>query len=88
MEFKYKTSFSSFVKSLVPEEKDMYLSLASLADIGDFIPDIDTNKDFDLLPIAFNSFVANRVNKNGDVVDTETALSIAEHFVNKTINIK
>ena len=88
MEFKYKTSFSSFVKSLVPEEKDMYLSLASLADIGDFIPDIDTNKDFDLLPIAFNSFVANRVNKNGDVVDTETALSIAEHFVNKPINIE
>ena len=88
MDFKYKTSFSAVVRSLVAEEKAMYLSLASLANIGDFIPDVDTDKDFDLLPIAFNSFVANRINKNGDVVDTETALSIAEHFVNKPINIE
>ena len=44
-EFKYTTSFSSVIKALIPEDKDKYLAMASLVDIGDFIPDIDTNKD-------------------------------------------
>jgi len=87
-DFKYKTIFSSTIRPLVPEEKDKYLALASLADIGDFIPDIDTNENVDLLPIAFNACVVNRVNKNGDVIDTETAEKIYENFINKPINIE
>jgi hypothetical protein len=87
-DFKYKTIFSSTIKPLVSEEKDKYLALASLADIGDFIPDIDTNENVDLLPIAFNACVVNRVNKNGDVIDTETATKIFENFINKPINIE
>ena len=87
-DFKYTTIFSSTVKPLVSEEKDEYLAMASLVEVGDFIPNVDTSKNIDLLPIAFNACVANRVNKNGDVVDTKTALSIAEHFVNKPINIE
>lgn len=88
MNLKHKTSFSSQIKSIIPEEKDKYLSLASLVNIGDFIPDIDIEHNVDLLPIAFNAFVANRVNKNGDVIDTETAVAIYEHFLNKPINIE
>jgi hypothetical protein len=87
-EFKYKTSFSSRIKSVVSEERDKYLSLANLVNIGDFIPDIDTEANVDLLPVAFNAFVANRVNKNGDVIDTKTALDIYENFLNKPINIE
>ena len=87
-DFKYKTIFSSTIKPLVSEEKDKYLALASLADIGDFIPDIDIEANVDLLPIAFNAFVANRVNKNGDVIDTDTAIAIYENFLNKPINIE
>ena len=87
-DFKYKTIFSSTIRPLIPEEKDKYLALASLADIGDFIPDIDTNENVDLLPIAFNACVVNRVNKNGDVIDTETAAKIYENFINKPINIE
>ena len=87
-EFKYTTIFSSTVKPLVSEEKDEYLAMASLIEIGDFIPDIDTSKNIDLLPIAFNACVANRVNKNGDVVDTSTALTIAKDFINKPINVE
>ena len=87
-DFKYKTIFSSTIRPLVPEEKDKYLALASLADIGDFIPDVDTNENVDLLPIAFNACVVNRVNKNGDVIDTETAAKIYENFINKPINIE
>jgi len=87
-DFKFKTSFSSTVKPLVSEEKDKYLALASLVDIGDFVPDIDMDKNVDLLPVAFNACVANRVNKNGDVIDTKTAKEICEGFINKPINIE
>lgn len=87
-EFKYITSFSSTLKPLVSEEKDQYLAMASLMEIADFIPDIDTNKDVDLLPIAFNACVANRVNKNGDVIDNATSVKIYKNFINKPINIE
>lgn len=85
---KYVTIFSSEVKPVVSEEKDKYLALASLIDLEKFVPKVDTDKDVDLLPIAFNAFVANRVNKNGDVINTETALSMYENFKNKPINIE
>ena len=85
---KYVTIFSSEVKPVVSEEKDKYLALASLVDLEKFVPKVDTDKDVDLLPIAFNAFVANRVNKNGDVINTETALSMYENFKNKPINIE
>ena len=85
---RYVTIFSSEIKPIVSEEKDKYLALASLIDLEKFFPDIDTEKDIALLPIAFNAFVANRVNKNGDVINTETALSMYQNFKNKPINIE
>ena len=88
-EFPHKSIFTSIaVKSLVSEEKDKCLALASLVDIGKFIPNIDTAKNIDLLPVAFNACVINRVNKNTDVVDTETAIAMYKEFVNKPINIE
>lgn len=87
-DFQYKTSFSFTIKPLISEEKDKYLALASLIQIGNFIPDIDTDKNVDLLPVAFNACVVNRVNKNGDVIDAETALAIYKNFINKPINIE
>ena len=86
--YKHTTIFSSHLKPLVSEEKDKYLAMASLENIGKFIPDIDTEKEIDLLPVAFNACVANRVNKNGDVIDTETAINICKSFVNKQINLE
>ena len=86
--FKYTTSFSSTLKPLVSEEKDQYLAMASLMEIADFIPDVDTGKDVDLLPVAFNACVANRVNKNGDVIDNATSVKIYKNFINKPINIE
>jgi len=73
---------------MVSEDKDKYLSLASQLDIEKFIPGIDTEKEIDLLPVAFNACVANRVNRNGDVIDTATALEIHKSFINKPINIE
>ena len=86
--FKYKTTFSSSIRPMVSEEKDKHLALASLVDVGTFLPEVDAEKNMDLLPIAFNAFVVNRVNKNGDVIDTETALASYKSFVNKPINIE
>lgn len=85
---KFTTIFSSEIKPLVSESKDEFLSLAALEQIGEFIPDVDTDKNIDLLPVAFNACVVNRVNKNGDVVDTESALAMHEYFTNKPINIE
>ena len=86
--FKYSSIFSSTVKPVVSEEKDKYLSLASAVDLEEFIPKVDAEKEVDLLPVAFNAFVANRVNKNGDVIDTDTSIAIHESFINKPINIE
>ena len=86
--FKYTTIFSSEIKALVSEDKDKYLAMASLMEVADFIPDVDTNKDVDLLPVAFNACVANRVNRNGDVIDNATAVKIYKNFINKPINIE
>jgi hypothetical protein len=86
--FKYTTSFSSAVKPLISEERDKYLASASLEEIGNFIPNVDTDKNIDLLPIAFNACVVNRANRNGDVIDTETAISVYKDFINKPINIE
>ena len=87
-DYKFTTIFSSTIKPLVSEEKDKYLALASLVDVGNFIPNVDTDKDVDLLPVAFNAFVTNRVNKNDDVIDTTVAKDIYKNFINKPINIE
>ena len=86
--YKYTTTFSSVVKPVVSEEKDKYLALASMVQLEKFLPEVDVEKNVDLLPVAFNAFVANRVNKNGDVVDTETAVAMYDNFINKPINIE
>jgi len=88
MSFKYITTFSSVLKPLVSEEKDKYLALASLAEVGSFIPNVDTEKNVDLLPVAFNAAVVNRVNRNGDVIDSLTALASYKDFINKPINFE
>jgi hypothetical protein len=86
---KFSTIFSNLkIRPIVSEEKDKYLSVASLNKLRKFLPEIDTNENVDLLPVAFDACVVNRVNKNGDVIDGETAAKIAKNFINKPINIE
>lgn len=86
---KFNTIFSNIhIKPVVSQEKDKYLSLASISQLKKYIPDIDLNENVDLLPIAFDACVVNRVNKNGDVIDSATAAKIAKNFINKPINIE
>jgi len=88
MKFEFSTTFSSLIRPLVSEEKDKYLSLASLIDVGNFIPEVNAESNMDLLPVAFNACVVNRVNKNGDVIDSSIATEVYKNFINKPINIE
>jgi hypothetical protein len=88
-ETKFLTSFSNIkIRPVVSEEKDKYLSVASLEKLRKFIPNIDLKSNIDLLPVAFDACVVNRVNKNGDVIDASTAVKIAKNFINKPINVE
>lgn len=86
-QFKYKTSFSSVLHCLVDNEKDKLLSEASLDSLKTIIPKEFQNVS-DLLPVAFNACVVNRVNKNDDAIGTDIALSIYKQFTHKPINIE
>jgi len=88
MQFPYTSKGEAVIKSLVSEEKDKLLAVASLAELGKYIPDIDAATNVDLLGIAFNALVANRFNKNDDVSDSETSVALAKLFVRKPINIE
>lgn len=85
--FKYTSIFASAVKCVVSEEKDMYLSKASLDELKKSIPNLPSNNEA-FMPVAFPAFVANRVNKNDDVIDTKTALAIYQKFINNPTNIE
>jgi hypothetical protein len=85
---KYNAFFESLIRPLVSAEKDKYLALASLEQVKKHIPEVDTETNIDLLPIAFNAAVINRINKNGDVIDTETAVALYKTFINKPINVE
>ena len=87
LDFKYKSTFASAVKCAVSEEKDLILAKASLDELKKSIPDFPQNNDA-FLPVAFPAFVANRVNKNDDVIDTKTALAIYQKFIHNPTNIE
>jgi len=87
--YQFESIFANIkIRPVVSEEKDKYLSVASLDKLRKFLPEINTEDNIDLLPVAFDACVVNRVNKNGDVIDGETAAKIAKNFVNKPINIE
>ena len=89
--FKYTSSFeSSVVASCVEGSCQPFgISEASLDNLRPLIPeDVDLSKNIDLLGVAFNAAVVNKFNKNGDGINTETALDISEYFINKPTNIE
>lgn len=85
--FKHKATFASVLKCVPDADKNLNLSRASVQDLKAIIP-ADAGTFEDLLPIAANACVVNMVNKNGDVIDTATAISIYKNFLNKHINVE
>jgi hypothetical protein len=82
----FRQIFASVIRSVVSEEKDKLLAIASMQELSTFIPNIDLQKNIDLLPIAFDACVINRGNKNGDLIDTNTALATYKTFIHKFID--
>jgi phage shock protein A len=86
--FKYICKFSESVVASSPKSEQIE-SLASVESLRDLIPeDIDFGKNIDLVGVAFNGAVANMFNKNGDGIDTETAIAIKDYFIHKPTNIE
>lgn len=85
-QFKYKTSFSSVIRCIVDEEKSKCLAIAALHDLKGIIPE-SIRGEPDLLAICGNAFTPNLANKNGDVIDTVTALKVYKSFIHRPINV-
>ena len=89
--FKYTSSFKSTVSASCVEGSctPFGISQASLDHLRPLIPeDVDLSKNIDLLGVAFNAAVVNKFNKNGDGIDTKTAIAIKDYFINKPTNIE
>ena len=87
-EYKYTTTFEA---DILPCEigNSSFISQASLQNLESMIPDgIDFDENIDLLGVAFNAAVVNRFNKNGDGIDSETAIAYTKNFIHKPTNIE
>ena len=86
--YKYTATFASEVKAS-EEPADAMFSAASLDSLKDLVPDeIDLDKNIDLIGVAFNAAVVNTFNKNGDGINTESALAISDYFIHKPCNVE
>ena len=87
--FLYKTSFENIVTASVNFDKNILLSQASLEPLKTLIPStVNLDKNVDLVGAAFNAAVVNRFNKNGDGIDTNTAIAFKKYFIHKPTNIE
>lgn len=88
-EFKYTTRFDFPIKTVYASEHGQYISEASLKELKTLASDHATIKsNYDLLYNVFNAAVVNRVNKNDDAIDSETAVAIYKHFIHKPCNLE
>ena len=88
MDYKYTTTFESVLLACEINESSL-ISKASLETLAPLLPkDIDYEGNIDLLGVAFNAAVVNKFNKNGDGMDTATAVKYTDNFVHKPTNIE
>ena len=88
MDYKYTTTFESPILACEINESSL-ISQASLDNLAPLVPtDIDYDSNIDLLGVAFNAALVNKFNKNGDGMDTSTALKYTKNFVHKPTNIE
>jgi hypothetical protein len=88
--FPFETVFASDpVRVFLPENDDINVAKAGIDSLKPFLDSsIDLEKNYDLIGVAFNAFVVNRANKNGQVISTDVALSSVENFKFKPMNIE
>jgi hypothetical protein len=88
--FPFQTIFASDpIRVFLPQETDINIAKAGIDSLKPFLDSsIDLEKNYDLIGVAFNAFVVNRANKNGQVISTDVALSSVENFKFKPMNIE
>ena len=87
--FLYKTKFENIVTASLNFENNALLSVASLEPLKSLIPSsVNLDKNIDLVGAAFNAAVVNKFNKNGDGIDTNTAIAFKKYFIHKPTNIE
>ena len=87
--FQYKTRFDNIVTASLNFDNNVLLSQASLEPLKGLMPDsVNLEKNVDLVGAAFNAAVVNKFNKNGDGIDTNTAIAFKEYFIHKPTNIE
>lgn len=87
--FKYKTEYNFDVFATTDLENDLQISTASLENLRPFIPkSIDLDRNVDLVGAAFNAAIVNKFNRNGDGIDSKTAVDLIDYFIHKPTNIE
>lgn len=88
--FRYSTKFSSSLESSASGAREhLNYCQASLDKLSPLVPvEVDLEKNVDLLGVAFDAAVVNSFNKNGDGIDSATAVAIKDYFIHKPTNIE
>ena len=88
MDYKYTTTFQAPLISCEISDASL-ISKASLENLEPLVPDnINYDENVDLMGVAFNAAVINQFNKNGDGMDTSTAIKYTDKFIHKPTNIE
>lgn len=88
MKHKYTTTFDFEVKAC-QEIAGFDISQANIENLRGLIPNsVNLEKNIDLMGVAFNAAVVNEFNKNGDGINTKTAIEAVQQFVHKPTNIE
>jgi len=85
---KYTTVFAATnLKVYNPDEQDKFIARASYENVKKYLPDIDFEKNYDLLGVSFGGYISSRANLNGQIVSGRCAKNLAPLFVHKFIDI-
>jgi hypothetical protein len=85
---KYTTTFEFEVRAC-EEIAGINISSANIQNLKSLIPSsVDLEKNIDLMGVAFNAAVVNEFNRNGDGIDTKTAIESVQQFIHKPTNIE
>ena len=81
-------TFACKIQPVPSAEKNRYVAMASMDQLRKFLPNVDVEKNYDILPVAFQGFNVNIFNKNDDGVDSAGAVAFYKSFIGKPINLE
>lgn len=87
--YKYTTVFAATnFRIYDPLSEDKFIAQASQENLKNYLPDIDFEKNYDLLGISFGGYLTSKTNLNGQVITGRAGKNLAPTMVNKFIDIE